>query len=320
MSLDTIQLNPVKYKDILTPSISLRYQIFGQPLQQAPVVLVNHALTGNSEVAGPDGWWKNLIGNQKTIDLNRYTVIAFNIPWNGFRQNEVSLPEQYRFYSTRLVAELFWLGLDNLKIKEIHTIIGGSIGGSIGWEMSMLRPESVKNLIPIACSIKASDWLIGNVLVQDMILNNSVNPIEDARKHAMLLYRTPESLDKKFKGIYNIPENQYAIESWLNYHGDTLKNRFSLNSYKIINNLLRTIGQDLTEQDIMKYAALTNANIHIIAVNTDYMFTKMEQLNIFDSIRRYKKEVRYSEIQSIHGHDAFLIEYDQLNSILKNNF
>ncbi|HMI07545.1 MAG TPA: hypothetical protein VK528_08375, partial [Flavobacterium sp.] len=65
-------------------NVSLFYQTFGPELGTAPVVLVNHALTGNSNVTGKNGWWNDLIGKEKTIDTNYFTVIAFNIPGNGF--------------------------------------------------------------------------------------------------------------------------------------------------------------------------------------------------------------------------------------------
>ena len=64
--------------------IKLSYQLFGLPLGKAPIVLVNHALTGNSNVAGEDGWWKDLIGEGKCIDTSVYTVMSFNSPGNGF--------------------------------------------------------------------------------------------------------------------------------------------------------------------------------------------------------------------------------------------
>ena len=66
-----------------TQDIILSYEHFGLPLNQAPVVLVNHALTGNSNVAGEGGWWSALIGPDKCIDTNRFAVLAFNIPGEG---------------------------------------------------------------------------------------------------------------------------------------------------------------------------------------------------------------------------------------------
>jgi homoserine acetyltransferase len=64
--------------------IELSYELFGQPLGQAPIVLVNHALTGNSSVTGKNGWWNSLIGQNKLIDTNDFTVLAFNFPGNGY--------------------------------------------------------------------------------------------------------------------------------------------------------------------------------------------------------------------------------------------
>jgi homoserine acetyltransferase len=64
-------------------SIPLSFETFGRPLGSAPIVLVNHALTGNSSVVGEHGWWKDLIGDDKCIDTAHYSILAFNIPGNG---------------------------------------------------------------------------------------------------------------------------------------------------------------------------------------------------------------------------------------------
>ena len=72
---------------VLNAEIKLSYQVFGQPLGKAPIILVNHALTGNSDVAGDKGWWKELVGDDKVIDTKLYSVLAFNIPGNGFDGN-----------------------------------------------------------------------------------------------------------------------------------------------------------------------------------------------------------------------------------------
>ena len=64
--------------------IELSYEVFGKPIGRAPVVLVNHALTGNSTVSGKNGWWSPIIGSGKLIDTNEFTIIAFNFPGNGY--------------------------------------------------------------------------------------------------------------------------------------------------------------------------------------------------------------------------------------------
>jgi len=83
-------LRHIKIKDftteasILIPEINLSYQVFGKKLGTAPVVLINHALTGNSNVAGKEGWWQDVVGDKKAINTEVYTILSLNIPGNGF--------------------------------------------------------------------------------------------------------------------------------------------------------------------------------------------------------------------------------------------
>ncbi|WP_158209569.1 alpha/beta fold hydrolase [Myroides phaeus] len=319
-SLKEITLTNYVLPNARTQDFTLTYQVFGQPLHTAPIVVINHALTGNSDVSGENGWWKSLVGTNQVIDLNRYTVIAFDIPGNGYNQNPSHLITDYKIITTQLIADLFWKGLQIIGVDNLYAVVGGSLGGSIAWEMALQKPNAIQHLIPIATSIRASDWLIGNALVQDSILTNSANPIEDARMHAMLLYRTPASLQLKFNNQIKEQEEQYAIESWLKYHGKTLNNRFALSSYKLMNHLLKTIGHHLTEETLEQFAKQSSTNILSIAVDSDYMFTNTEQKQIVERIKKHKKNIAFKEIQSIHGHDAFLIEYEQLNHLLTDIF
>lgn len=300
--------------------LPLYYQVFGQPIGTAPVVLVNHALTGNSQVTGENGWWNELIGENKTIDTDIFTVISFNIPGNGFDGDSENLIENYKDFTTKYIAKLFWKGLHSLNVRQLFAVIGGSLGGGIAWEMAFLQPKSIKHLIPIASDWKASDWLIANVLVQDQILNNSNSPIHDARMHAMLLYRTPESLKAKFNRTKNDNQELYQIESWLMHHGKKLESRFELLAYKLMNHLLKTIGEDMDSEQFSAFIEETSAKIHLVAVNSDYFFTAKENRETYKILKNSGCDVVYKEIESIHGHDAFLIEFEQLNDILDNIF
>lgn len=309
-----------KLQNGVDQQLNVTYQLFGQALHQAPIVLVNHALTGNSQVAGEEGWWKSLIGENKVIDLNKFTVIAFNIPGNGFDKKDKNLIHNYKEYTTKDIATIYWKSLEQIGVNKLFALIGGSLGGAIAWEMALLEPEKIEYLIPIATNNKASDWLIGNVHIQESILNQQEQPLEKARMHAMLLYRTPESIQEKFKGTYNENKNCYAVEDWLNYHGDSLQKRFTLASYKMMNHLLRTIGKELMPKDLEQFAKTTSATICSIYVNSDYMFTSREQIETIQLIANHKKDTHLYSIQSIHGHDAFLIEYEQLNTLLQPIF
>ena len=297
--------------------IPLTYRIYGQPLHSAPIVLVNHALTGNSEVSGKLGWWRELIGEAKLIDTRIYTVLAFDIPGNGSTDFII---ENYKDFTARDIAILFSRGLKELDISSLHTAIGGSLGGAIAWEMAALYPKVIKNLIPIASDWKATDWLMANCLIQDQILNNSSEPIHDARLHAMLCYRSPQSFKAKFNRTINKEKEIFNVESWLFHHGEKLQERFQLQAYKLMNQLLASIDISKERSSFLEVAGNIESNIHIISVNSDLFFTETEDRETYDVLSVVKDNIFHKTIKSIHGHDAFLIEFEQLSKLLKEVF
>ena len=292
-------------------TLSLSYQVFGQELHHAPLVLINHALTGNSHVGGDDGWWKTLVGAGKVIDTDKYTVLSFNIPGNGYDDFTVENPNTF---NAKDIARLFLLGLEELKISSLFALIGGSVGGSIGWEMLALNPNLTQIFIPVATDYKTSDWLHSQCLVQKFLLETEEQPLEKARIHAMLCYRTPESLNLRFKGETDAVKQMRKSHDWLSYHGKSLSERFTLQAYRLMNHLLMTIS--VTEEQIKTI----QAEIHLISVDSDLFYPAFEIKKTFEILDENQTNVSYHEIKSIHGHDAFLMEYEQLNAILKPIF
>ena len=302
-----------------TTSITLSYQTFGKALHEAPVVLVNHALTGNSNVIGATGWWNDLIGKGKCIDTDVFTVLAFNVPGNGFVENQENTIENYKDFIARDIAKLFFEGLKLLSIERLYAVIGGSAGGGIAWEMAALEPNTIEHLIPIASDWKSTDWLIANCHIQDSILNNSIKPLFDARLHAMTLYRTPESFTQKFQRSEK--ENQlFNVESWLNHHGNLLTYRFQLSAYKLMNQILKTVDITKGRGSFLEVASTITSHIHIITINSDLFFKSEENWKTYVDLKPIKDNITISEIKSIHGHDAFLIEYNQLSEFLEPIF
>ncbi len=295
------------------PTLNLSYQVFGPSLNTVPIVLVNHALTGNSNVIGAKGWWNDLIGEGKTIDTNKYSVLAFNVPGNGYDGFGI---ENYQDFNARDIARIFNQGIEALQISQLFAIIGGSVGGGIAWEMAALKPKITQHLIPIATDWKSTDWLIANCFLQEQILANSSKPIEDARIHAMLCYRTPESFSSKFQRTTNEELAVFNIESWLAHHGNKLQKRFQLSAYKMMNHLLKTIDITRGRDSFATVAATIEATIHIIGIDSDLFFTANENRTTYEELKKHKENISYQEIVSIHGHDAFLIEYQQLHNLL----
>ena len=318
MKLENIP-NPIIIQNFTTEngalyqSLPLSFAVFGLPLHSAPIVLVNHALTGNAQVTGENGWWTDLVGEGKTIDTAKYTVVAFNVPGNG---NDSFVIENYLDFTARDIARIFLQGIKALQIQQLYAIIGGSVGGGIAWEMLALEPNITQNLIPIATDWKSTDWMIANCYLQEQILNNSSKPIEDARIHAMLCYRSPESFKEKFQRTINQDLLIFNIESWLGHHGSKLQKRYQLSSYKLMNQLLKTIDITRNSEDFKTLLSKTDAAIHIIAIDSDLFFTPKENLETYNELKKFTENVFYSEINSVHGHDAFLIEYKQLDNLL----
>ncbi|TYA69890.1 bifunctional aspartate kinase/homoserine dehydrogenase I [Seonamhaeicola marinus] len=302
---------------VTNPEIQLSYQVFGQALGTAPIVLVNHALTGNSNVAGKNGWWQDLIGDNKVIDTKLYSVLAFNIPGNGF---DGFVIDNYKDFVARDVAKLFLEGLKILETGKVFACIGGSLGGGIAWEMAVLQPDFAENLVVVATDWKSTDWLIANCQIQEQFLINSKNPVHDARMHAMLCYRTPESFKERFQRTKNEDLEIFNVESWLLHHGKKLQERFQLSAYKLMNQLLKTI--DVTKGREEDFNVLDNikANIHIVGVDSDLFFTAEENRETHKQLALTHPNVTYSEIHSVHGHDAFLMEYEQLEKIIEGIF
>ena len=288
------------------PEVSLSYELSGRPLGAAPVVLVNHALTGNSSVAGPDGWWADLIGPGKAIPTEEYTILCFNIPGNCYHSEP--LP-RHDLFTLGDVARLFLEGLRLLGISRLHSVIGASLGGGLVWHLAALAPDLSDRFIPIACHYKADDWLLAQTLVQQLLLDGP-RPLRDARIHGMLCYRTPQSLDVRFRGESK-EDGTPKITDWLRFHGRRLEERFELEAYKVMTCLTSQIH---AADDPSVFAPIRD-KLFLVNIDSDLLFPAFltEELAGVLGARRYV-------IHSIHGHDAFLMEYEQLSAIVREIF
>lgn len=296
------------------------YQLYGQPLHTAPIVLISHALTGNSEVAGENGWWKGIIGEGKLINTDIFTVISFDIPGNGYDKNPEKLIKNYKDFKPRDIAKIFGLGLEFLKIDKLHAAIGPSLGGGIAWEMAVLFPNLIKHLVVLGSDWKTSDWIIAHNLTQEQILKNSSRPMHDARLMAMLFYRTAKSFKHRFDRSFNEEKGIFNAESWLLHHGKRIEERFDLESYQLMNQLLTYIDITRSRGDFKEVVKTIKAKITQVVIDTDIFFVPEENIETAAILDELGIENELKEIKSIYGHDGFLIEFDQLEELLKDIF
>ncbi len=314
--LQEIKISAFENSEGTVQEVHLSYEIFGKPLGTVPVVLINHALTGNSSVIGKTGWWKEIVGDCKSIDTQEYTILAFNVPGNGYDGKEDHLLNNYKEFTLRDIAKLYQIALGELGISKIFAGIGGSIGGALLWEQAVLNPDLFEHIIPVASDYKATHWVKALCKVQEQILNNSNTPVADARMQAMTFYRSPQSFVSKFGALHGEQNSNWNIEGWLEHHGRKLEERFQLASYKLMNHLLTTADISLGTGDHITAASKITSNIHIITINSDGFFTPNENWETYVNLSLNKNNISIHEINSIHGHDAFLIEHSQVASIL----
>ncbi len=294
--------------------LDVSYQIFGKELHTAPVVVVNHALTGNSDLISKEkGWWKQIVGDNKLIDTTKFTVIAFNILGNGY---DGVLIDHYKDFIAKDIARIFNIVLHEIGMKNLYAVIGGSIGGGIAWEMAALKPEFIEYLIPIASDWKSTDWVIGHNSIQESILLYSRHPLQDARKMAMLFYRTPQSLTKKFKRTKTANGDMYNVESWLLHHGKKLEARFTVEAYLMMNHLFTTVDITHGKSTFKEVIRPLKSTVIQIAVDSDLLFPKTGNIKTKEVLDTLLINNRYHEIKSADGHDAFLIEHEQITNFL----
>ncbi len=318
MDLKKVKINNYcTYSGAQYPNLNVSYEVFGQDYNNAPVVIVIHALTGNSDVISEEkGWWNKLIGKNKTIDTDTFSVISFNIPGNGY---DGTLIDNYKDFIAKDIARLFFEVLQKLEIQQIYAAIGGSLGGGIIWEMLCLYPTFIKNAIPIASDWKSTDWIIAQSHIQEQLIINS-NELGIARKMAMMLYRTPLSFTKKFNRTKTKDQNEYNVSSWLNHHGKKLESRFHIKAYLLMNHLLSTIEVVNEETSFEEVISKIESTIIQISVRSDFLFPAKEIKDTKDILDKLNIKNYYHEIISDDGHDAFLIEQEQISKFLTNIF
>ncbi|MFA9290775.1 MAG: alpha/beta fold hydrolase [Solirubrobacteraceae bacterium] len=312
--------NFTTYNKIKIEKLNVFYEVFGDINKlQENGVLVCHALTGDSNVAGENGWWKDFVGQGKTIDINKQPVIAFNIPGNGYDGMQENLFSNYQQFNIRDIATIFLLALKELGIKKLDTVIGGSLGGGIAWELIVQEPIFFKKAIIVGAHYQSTDWVIGHNYIQLEILKNNHKPLEIARMMAMLFYRTPESFELKFNR-QKLDEKTFQIENYLNYQGEKLKNRYKIEAYSLMTNLLSKIDILESRGELNEVVKNIKTKVILVGIENDYLFQKEYNIYSIPLLKEAGMNIEYRELKSIHGHDAFLIEIERMHKLLKDLF
>lgn len=311
IDLQNFNLEKGKQQEI----ISLSYQIAGQPIGTAPIIVVNHSLTGNSNVCGRNGWWNGIIGENKSINTAIYTIITFNIPGNGYNESEDDLISNYRDFTIRDIASMYWEGLFLLHVSSVFAVIGGGLGGSIAWEMAALQPKRIENLIPIATDWKATDQILATVLLQEQLLNNSEDPLIDARYYANLYYKNSDYVNQIFNRSNLDTSSIEIIEKCISE-----KNQFKIKGFRMMNYLMKSNDLTRNRGDFFSIIKTITASIYLIGIETEGFFSIEENRKMALQMIKIKPNVFYKEFKSEFGFDAYLKEVETISAILQPIF
>lgn len=298
--------------------------------EKSNVIWVVHALTGD---ANASEWWSGLIGEDKFYDPADYFIICANLPGScygstsPFSNNpKTGSPYYYDFpqLTPRDLASCLERLRKHLGLEMIHTLIGGSLGGQVALEWSVELGKKLQNAVIVASSAKTSPWTIGFNETQRMAIESDCSwgehsetagkkGLETARAIAMLSYRHPADLARKQKEVGEKLDH-FKASSYLRYQGQKLAKRFNALSYWTLSKAMDSHDVGRGRGGLKKALNQIEAKVLAIGVNTDLLFLPEESQQISANVVRGT----YKEIISPAGHDAFLIEYQQLAYLLKS--
>ena len=334
----------------------LAYETWGELAPAADnAVLVCHALTGDSHAAGElgnghptPGWWDSLIRPGGAIDTDRWFVVCVNVPGGcqGTTGPASPHPDDGRPYASRFpvvtirdMVRAEAVVAKELGIDQWMSVVGGSMGGMQVLEWGVMFPERVRSLVPICTTLAATAqqiawWSTGRRIIRldprwregeyyDAAPGDGPSEgLALARMISQITFRTDDVFTDRFgRDVVEQVEQyemwqRFQVERYLEYQGDKLARRFDSNSY-----LLLTKAMDL--HDLARGRGGMDAAVRritapalVMGVSSDILYPPYQQEMIAGALLGNGVDARYVEIDSPHGHDAFLIEDDQVGAAL----
>lgn len=308
-------------------------------------ILICPALAGNEHVAGKrneddkrGGWWDNMIGPGKPVDTNQFFVVGINNlgGCNGSTGPLSINPETQRPYGSDfpVITVIDWvrsqsLLADKLGIDQWAAVIGGSLGGMQALQWTIEFPERLRHALVIASAPKLSTQNIAfndvarQAIITDPDYHNGhfyqydtapKRGLRIARMMGHITYLSESGLGRKFGRELRNKDYQYdfnidfEVESYLRYQGDKFADYFDANTYLLMTKVLDYFDPAKPfEGDLTQALQNTLAKFLIVSFTTDWRFSPERSKEIVKALVYNRKEVQYVEVESAHGHDAFLM-------------
>lgn len=275
------------------------------------VILVVHALTGTTAASS---WWKNVVGVGCAIDPQKHAVLSANLlgGCDGTAGPSNSDPDALPPISTRDQALVLARLLDHVGVKAPLLICGGSLGGMVTLEFAASFPDRVRGAVVFAApAAQTAQGLAWNTIMRRAIELGGVREgLALARMVGMLSYRTPESLESRFGQNRSI-SGGFQVNEWLDAHGERLVERFDATSYGALINAMDLHDVGRGRNGIAAALAPVANRLTGVGIHGDLLYPD-------SAVRDWAATAgaTYVDINSQHGHDAFLLEAEQVSSIL----
>ena len=331
--------------------VQVAYETWGELApDRSNAVLVVHALTGDSHAAGPagpghpqPGWWDPLIGPGAALDTSRYFVVCPNV-LGGCQgtTGPASMAADGRPYGSRfptitirdqVVVEAALA--DRLGIERWHAVVGGSMGGMRVLEWAVGFPDRVRRTVVISVGAKATAEQIAWCSVQIRAIRADPNwqngdydagtpaggphtGLSIARGIGQISYRSELEFDQRFGRDHQGDENplgggRYAVESYLDYHGEKLTRRFDANSYIVLSQAMNHHDVGRGRGGVAAALSRVTAETTLAGISSDRLYPMRLQYELAE-LTPTAGDVEV--IESIHGHDGFLVESDAVGKVV----
>ena len=325
--LESADLGPLVLESgAVLPSLTVAYRHDGPGPADAPQVLVVHALTGSADAAGD--WWAPLIGPGLALDTTRYGVLCANLlggrygttgPISEDPRTGAPYGSAFPALTTRDQARAQWALADALRIDSFALATGGSLGGMVVLEVALERPGAVAHVLPIAAPTATGPMAIAwNHLQVTLIERLGDDGLALARQLAMTTYRSEADFDTRF-GRRTETDGRSSIVSYLDHQGRKLVERFDGDTYRILAGAMdrHDIGRGRGgTAAALALLGAAGSRLTGLGIEGDILYGPAQVRALVAAAVDAGVAAEYRELRSTKGHDAFLVEWDQLTAIL----
>lgn len=313
------------------PDARLFYRVFGDLSlgRQHGAILIFHALTGSADA---ESWWEPLIGPGRALDTTGHPVISANLLGSCYGSSgprDVS-DGSFPVLTTADLARAHIPLLEHLEISRLALATGGSLGGMVALQWGLLTPVPVDRLVVFAAPARASAQSIAWNAVQRLAIEadsawaaGRYAPGEGpraglaaARAIAMITYRSHLEFEERFERRQTRTPGRFDVEHYLRRHGEKLVDRFDARCYITLMQAmdLHDVG-DLGKAG--RHTAQSVAEVVGVGIDSDILYRAAEVQAWVGAYAHGGARARYEEITTPFGHDAFLIEFQQVERILR---